>query len=103
MALMKCPECQKEISSKASSCPNCGMPLVDATKDIDKITTIQETSKTLKEHIVHSVIIIIGGILFFIIGAVTYRQAMIPIGLILFLIGAIWFIATKINIWWHHK
>lgn len=27
MALIKCPECGKEISDKASSCPNCGMPL----------------------------------------------------------------------------
>ena len=27
MALIKCPECGKEISDKAASCPNCGMPL----------------------------------------------------------------------------
>lgn len=26
MALIKCPECGKEISDKASSCPNCGCP-----------------------------------------------------------------------------
>lgn len=27
MALIKCPECGKEISDKASSCPNCGYPI----------------------------------------------------------------------------
>lgn len=27
MALIKCSECGKEISDKASTCPNCGMPL----------------------------------------------------------------------------
>lgn len=27
MALIKCPECGKEISDKATTCPNCGMPL----------------------------------------------------------------------------
>ena len=27
MALIKCPECGKEISDKAATCPNCGMPL----------------------------------------------------------------------------
>ena len=27
MALIKCPECQKEISEKAKSCPNCGFPI----------------------------------------------------------------------------
>jgi hypothetical protein len=28
MALINCPECTKEISDKAVSCPNCGVPLV---------------------------------------------------------------------------
>lgn len=27
MALINCPECGKEISDKAASCPNCGCPL----------------------------------------------------------------------------
>ncbi len=27
MALFKCPECGKEISDKASSCPGCGYPI----------------------------------------------------------------------------
>lgn len=27
MALIKCPECGKEISDKAGSCPGCGCPL----------------------------------------------------------------------------
>lgn len=28
MALIKCPECGKEISDKAKTCPNCGAPVV---------------------------------------------------------------------------
>lgn len=27
MALIRCPECGKEISDKAQSCPNCGCPI----------------------------------------------------------------------------
>ena len=27
MALIKCPECGKEISDKASNCPSCGYPI----------------------------------------------------------------------------
>lgn len=27
MSLIKCPECGKEISDKASSCPSCGYPI----------------------------------------------------------------------------
>ncbi len=31
MAIIKCPECSKEISDKAKSCPNCGCPLEEMT------------------------------------------------------------------------
>lgn len=27
MALIKCPDCGKQISSQAASCPNCGCPI----------------------------------------------------------------------------
>ena len=30
MALIKCKECNKEISDKANSCPHCGVPVVSA-------------------------------------------------------------------------
>ena len=29
MSLIKCPECGKEISDKASACPNCGCPSIE--------------------------------------------------------------------------
>ncbi len=39
MALIKCPECGKEISEKADSCPNCGLPhayFIPATEKKEK-------------------------------------------------------------------
>lgn len=27
MALIRCPECNREVSNQATACPNCGMPL----------------------------------------------------------------------------
>lgn len=29
MALISCPECNKEISDKAQSCPSCGVPILE--------------------------------------------------------------------------
>lgn len=29
MALIKCPECGKEVSTQAGKCPNCGAPIDD--------------------------------------------------------------------------
>jgi len=37
MSLIKCPECSKEISDKAVSCPNCGMPLDNFNIKLNKI------------------------------------------------------------------
>lgn len=34
MALVKCSECGKEISSNAESCPNCGNPMQARTNDV---------------------------------------------------------------------
>ena len=33
MALIKCSECGKEISSKASACPYCGCPIEETVKE----------------------------------------------------------------------
>jgi hypothetical protein len=30
MALMKCPECMRQVSNQAVNCPNCGYPLAQA-------------------------------------------------------------------------
>lgn len=40
MALVKCSECSKDVSSAASSCPHCGLPL--------RISTAPQTQQILK-------------------------------------------------------
>ena len=40
MALIKCPECGKEISDGASSCPNCGHPIKGKGKGLPKSVKI---------------------------------------------------------------
>ena len=37
MAIIKCPECGKEISDKATSCPNCGFPLTKEQPEKEKV------------------------------------------------------------------
>ena len=36
MALINCPECGKEISDKAISCPNCGVPPSKEISQLEK-------------------------------------------------------------------
>lgn len=35
MAMIKCPECGKEVSDKASTCPSCGCPVNGQKKGVD--------------------------------------------------------------------
>lgn len=37
MALIKCIECGKEISSNATSCPHCGNPMKSNEKNMDRV------------------------------------------------------------------
>ena len=30
MALVKCPDCGRDVSDKAPTCPNCGRPMADS-------------------------------------------------------------------------
>ncbi len=41
MALIRCPECNREISDRAGSCPECAYPLA--------ATTIEQTGKRWKQ------------------------------------------------------
>ncbi len=49
MALIKCPECGKEISDKAAACPNCGCPIsggngVNSTPTTAQIRVVCKTN-----------------------------------------------------------
>ena len=58
MALIKCPECGKEISSETKNCPNCGCPI---KKDDNK-----KKSKMLAAVILNTLAVVIP-VLFFIL------------------------------------
>lgn len=49
MALIKCPECEKEVSDKALNCPNCAFPLQESKPD--GTVRIKTPSKSLDESI----------------------------------------------------
>jgi len=45
MALIACPECEKEVSDKAESCPHCGYPL--APSRVEKLPPLARRTKVL--------------------------------------------------------
>jgi uncharacterized membrane protein YvbJ len=105
MALISCPECNKDVSSTAPSCPNCGFGIASLNEQRAAgatLTTVQETSKKLKLHILMSVLAIVIGVVLAI--GDSYSDESNPLLFILFLTGGfLWYGVTRFRIWWHHK
>lgn len=55
MALIRCPECGKQISSKAKACPHCGFPLDDVIKPNEEELVIEPILERKKSSIVASI------------------------------------------------
>ena len=70
MALIKCPECGKEISDKASNCPNCGCPIGSTTEQTSTVEVQQQKPKSSIKKIIP---IIIAVIIVAIIGIAIYN------------------------------
>jgi len=103
MALINCPECEKQISNKAATCPNCGVAIADSRESrgsgVAKLTTTQSTSKSLKAQTITFVVIFFIG-MWLALGA--NDPSWVQTGAIMAGLGFIGVVITKIRTWWHH-
>jgi hypothetical protein len=99
MALQKCPECGHQISTEAPACPGCG--LISSTINI----TTQRTSKALKAQLFISAFLFWFGLLswFLPYGGALDSTAGLPWSVTAMIIGGVWYMITKVLIWWHHE
>lgn len=108
MALISCPECSKEVSDSAPSCPSCGVAIASKTESKAagaSLTTVQETSKKLKLHTLGSVLAIVVGVVW-LMGQMNLEQGSSEPGSvpILLIVGGLgWYFVTRFRTWWHHK
>ena len=102
MPLIKCPECGNQVSTLASTCPQCGVPINNEDSTTSSLT-IQETSKQLKVYIIYSSLIFWFGLILLIWSLLREKSFVIGLSVFFLLIGCILFLITKLRIWWHHK
>lgn len=50
MAIIKCPECGKDISDRAENCPNCGCPMEEIKRSIGEIEAEKAAKQKEKEE-----------------------------------------------------
>jgi uncharacterized membrane protein YvbJ len=107
MAMIECSECGKAVSDKAANCPGCGAPIATDREaygsGVDHLTTTQGTSKRLKLQSVFAVLLMIfGGCMVYVTASVDASDPSMA-GAWMFFIGLVWYIATRVRIWWHHS
>ena len=98
MALIKCTECQKDISDKASACPNCGNPMLKSSED--NVVTVQLTQKKWKKQKLIAIIILIIGWFMLMKGMFGGGGGYLGLGIFLMLIGFISGITARLGAWW---
>jgi hypothetical protein len=107
MALVNCPDCNKQVSANAPTCPGCGAPIAAAKEaagsGVQQLSTIQETSKRLKLHTLGAVAATVTGTTWLIVHAQSGSSASPAIPAILAFGGLSWYLVTRFRIWWHHK
>jgi len=48
VALIKCPECERDVSSKATACPHCGYPIERMAQGPRPVQVIEQTGRRWK-------------------------------------------------------
>ena len=94
MPLIECPECKKQISSLADSCPHCGYSVEAAQAKNGGVTTIEKTSKQWKSAKLLGVALTIIGIIMAMNGS--------SVGTYAILLGPLLFVVAWIGAWWNN-
>ena len=78
MALINCPECQREISDKVDNCPHCGYPFEKnnfPNTGNNEIKKVGKKSSKIKKIIIGSIVTIVSiVVIIFIVGTIYYIQ-----------------------------
>jgi len=96
MALIKCPDCGKEMSDQAASCLNCGHPI--------KPVVIEQTAKKFKGRQAFYIILLVAGFLMLLGSFASLPESMgFTLFSLLFIVaGAVGYIVSRFAAWWHH-
>lgn len=101
MALVKCEDCDKEVSTRAAACPNCGVPLSAQQGDVradGSYVTTQGTAKSLKEQqLLAALVLAIGLVMTF---SASEDSSLSGFGALLTVGGLLWYLGARISPRW---
>ncbi|NUM36675.1 MAG: zinc-ribbon domain-containing protein [Candidatus Brocadiae bacterium] len=87
MALISCTECGKEVSDKAASCPNCGVPILGASAVSLNPQSHAKVTRTGAKWEGIGFILIIVGMIMAMASQGGFGGLLIAVGFVVFIIG----------------
>jgi predicted RNA-binding Zn-ribbon protein involved in translation (DUF1610 family) len=88
MALIKCSECGKEVSDKATACPNCGAPIGSEHAPQRRGNTAVRVVRAGWRWEAIGALLVIGGLIAGITGA-SFGWFVLIVGFVIFIIGRV--------------
>lgn len=110
MPLIPCPDCEREISNRAPSCPHCGCPIASQAKgraESDRVSartvTTQGTGKGLKVLVLVGWLLMLTGIVFggLVLGSADGSDDFL-VPLAMFVVGFVIYLVGRIRTWYEH-
>jgi len=108
MALIKCPECDTDVSDKALACPRCAHPIAEVSTKKTHAVEVQAIEKRGKKYLLQiliAVFLILAGFLLVIFNISGQQSNVIAIvlGLLVTVGGVIWVIIAEFSSWWRQR
>lgn len=99
MALVTCPDCSREISSAAASCPQCGRPMQG-----QRPVHIEQSLKEFRIAQVAGLALLLGvAPICCAIGALAVGSIGFAIGAFVGFVGLVVFLSATAGAWWNRK
>ena len=96
MALIECPECGKEISEQAVSCPQCAYPIQTQSAMYEHpVQTIEQTGKKWKAGQ-------LVGAFMMVAAPVSLALESPTLAIALFFFGLAVYVGFRVGAWWGH-
>jgi len=106
MALIPCPECNRQISDKAANCPHCGNPLTGPADKPQRAALSVETApgRVVRTEATAKIwkVVQFAGFATCVVGVVMYVGGDRIAGIYTMFLGFVIFIAGRFLGWWKH-
>ena len=102
MALIKCPECERDVSSKATACPHCGYPFVPTAKDPRSVQVIERTGKGWKAFRALGWLLILVGVVVLVRELEARDATGVTLGWSICGAGVACLVTSRAGAWWYH-